>query len=237
MIGGGAADAASLDDDKAWQTAADELLSIIHADGIDLVGLPCNGQLPEKIPGHQLALIKVLNLGMPSVTDIVLDAPSYIECTPFLSEDDWKADGNDKLFLRGQGSPAWTHLQLRKKDVLSQWPAWHTTQHKSKEESPSSVVSGAKLSEPSVDRASDGACVQSSLEKSGNSVRRAPSEIFREWRAQAQSAGRIPTYKEDVAHMKKFDVTRDRVRELRTKYPTLPRGTPRTNRRVKSAEI
>lgn len=50
-------------------------------------------------------------------------------------------------------------------------------------------------------------------------------DIFREWRADEAMKGRLPTRDEDVAYMKTHGIGRERVRELRKKFPTLPRGT------------
>ncbi|MBI5320803.1 hypothetical protein [Bradyrhizobium sp.] len=47
--------------------------------------------------------------------------------------------------------------------------------------------------------------------------------IFQTWRAE-QRDGYLPTYNEDVAHMKQFGVGRDRVRDLRKKYDVRKRG-------------
>ena len=48
-------------------------------------------------------------------------------------------------------------------------------------------------------------------------------EKFRAWRKNCKS-GQPPTHDQDVEHMKQFGVSRDRVRELRKKFPRRPRG-------------
>jgi hypothetical protein len=48
---------------------------------------------------------------------------------------------------------------------------------------------------------------------------------FGEWRA--HRGDNIPTEKEDIAHMKQFNVPRDLVRKLRRTVPRLKRGKPR----------
>jgi ribosomal protein S14 len=60
---------------------------------------------------------------------------------------------------------------------------------------------------------------------------RKAEDIFREWR-EGQPDGRIPTYDEDVAYMKTFNISRDRVRELRRPCPKLRQGqSPRRQSR------
>jgi len=52
---------------------------------------------------------------------------------------------------------------------------------------------------------------------------------FRRWREQHPS-GYIPTESEDAGHMKQFGVGRDKVRELREKYPRRPRGLKKSDK-------
>jgi hypothetical protein len=48
-------------------------------------------------------------------------------------------------------------------------------------------------------------------------------EKFQTWRKNFKT-GQLPTHDQDVEHMKQFGVSRDRVRELRKKFPRRPRG-------------
>jgi len=54
-------------------------------------------------------------------------------------------------------------------------------------------------------------------------LRNEMEEEFRAWRKNFKS-GQPPTHDQDVKHMKQFGVSRDRVRELRKKFPRRPRG-------------
>jgi hypothetical protein len=49
---------------------------------------------------------------------------------------------------------------------------------------------------------------------------------FKKWRA--SRGNDIPTELEDIAHMQRFNVGRDKVRDLRKSHPRLPRGRRRT---------
>jgi hypothetical protein len=121
MTDGGARRVA-LDDDEAWQAATKALFSHIETDEIDMIGRPRGKQLPEKIPGHAIAAIKVLPPLGVSAADVLLDAPSRIDCVAFTGKELWAKDFNDRLYVSGQPTPLWTHLQLIKDDILSRWP-------------------------------------------------------------------------------------------------------------------
>ena len=88
----------------------------------ETIGQRSGDALVEKIQGRELALVKVLPLTMPSLAEIALDAPSHIECTPFVDRESWFRDFNDKLYLRYQPNAAWTHFQVGKDEVLKHWP-------------------------------------------------------------------------------------------------------------------
>ena len=52
---------------------------------------------------------------------MLLSAPSHIACTPYVDEEHWRRDLNDKLYESGHSGPAWTHLQIRKSELLDRW--------------------------------------------------------------------------------------------------------------------
>jgi hypothetical protein len=113
--------AVTIDDSDGWTRAVEKLLPHIHAEDIELIGLPRTGSLSEKIPGHALATIKVLmpfRIGSPEL----LEARSHIDTCVFIDQEHWSQNLNDKLYEKGQPSPTWTQLQVRKDQVLLQWP-------------------------------------------------------------------------------------------------------------------
>ena len=111
-----------MDDQDAWKAAVDKLWPLVSGGEIELNGLPRSGGLAEQIPSHGLTLIRVLPPLQDAVNDFVLSAPSHISCTPYIDKEHWSRDFNDRLYVAGQPAPAWTHLQLRKADLLSRWP-------------------------------------------------------------------------------------------------------------------
>lgn len=111
-----------LNDEKAWASACDKLIPAIHSGNIELIGLPHGGALTERIPGHCLTLLKVPHPLSMDLSDMLVTAPSHIVCTPFLDQQHWSGEYSDRLYLRGQTQPAWTHLQVPKADVLARCP-------------------------------------------------------------------------------------------------------------------
>jgi hypothetical protein len=122
IITNGGIKTVALDDKKAWQAGCKVLFSLIHTGEIELVGLPRTGGLAEKIPGHQTALVKVHGPLDRSIEMILLGAPSHISCAPYIDHDHWSKHFNDQLYIQNQASPAWTHLEVRKDQVLRHWP-------------------------------------------------------------------------------------------------------------------
>jgi hypothetical protein len=43
---------------------------------------------------------------------------AWISCIPYLDEEHWNNDFNDQLYLSKSSSADWTHLQVRKSDVI-----------------------------------------------------------------------------------------------------------------------
>jgi hypothetical protein len=110
----------AMDDETAWTSSVDKLFPLICAGEIELIGLPSGRHLTERIPGHTLALVRLL----PPLRDrsVGVDSPSHIACSPFMDEEHWRRGFNDQLYQSGHVGATWTHLQTRKADVLSRWP-------------------------------------------------------------------------------------------------------------------
>jgi hypothetical protein len=106
-----------LNDDEAWKASIDRLLPLISTDEVETIGRPRSGGPAQPIKGHVFAGILVpapLTVSFPVLTG---DDP-WISCTPYTDEPHWAADFNDQAFLDGMGGPAWTHLRVKKTDVL-----------------------------------------------------------------------------------------------------------------------
>jgi hypothetical protein len=110
------------DDAEAWAASVAELHPLICGGEVELIGKPRGGSLTERIPGSALALVKILAPLQQSIGDIVLEAPSHIDCSYFLGQENWAKRFNDRLYETGKPAPTWTHLQVSKAEVLARWP-------------------------------------------------------------------------------------------------------------------
>ena len=111
----------AIDNKRAWNSAVDKLLPLISGGEIELIGLRCGRPLPEPLPATTLALIRVSPPILPN-GDFLINSPSHIECCSFVTQEFWFSQGNDRLYESGRASPACTHLQVRKRDLLKRWP-------------------------------------------------------------------------------------------------------------------
>jgi hypothetical protein len=110
-----------IDDVDAWSAAVASLMPFLQSEEVQLTGLPRNGGLAATVPGHALALVKILPLLQTVPADCLLDAPSHIDCSPFYDSESWMRDLNDKLYLTGRIGAEWTHLQVKKAQILEHW--------------------------------------------------------------------------------------------------------------------
>jgi hypothetical protein len=114
-----------------------------------LIGLGRARALTEPIPPQSLALVRLFAPLSASIDDMLVNAPSRIACLSYIDEEHWRRDFNDKLYESGRYGAAWTHLQLRKADVLSRWPKPDAVIKPQAESSSTSAYIGA-LSSPSL---------------------------------------------------------------------------------------
>jgi hypothetical protein len=106
----------NLEDIGSWERSVDQLLPLITTGAVEVLGVPDGGGLSEKIPSHCFAGVQV----PPPVSEswsIPYDAP-WISCAPYTDEEHWQKIFNDEFFVRRDGPAAWTHLQVKKADVL-----------------------------------------------------------------------------------------------------------------------
>jgi hypothetical protein len=106
-----------LEDVEAWTGSIERLLPLISTGEIEVLGRPNSSGLAEPIRSHVFAGILVSHPLRDSFSILVGDDP-WISCTPYVDEQHWKADFNDQLFLFRSRPATWTHLQVKKSDVL-----------------------------------------------------------------------------------------------------------------------
>src|SRR5262245_31227826 len=115
-----------LDDATAWASAVAELRPLLA--NFEVIGLPGAGGLSEVIPSAAFALVRILPPGNNALADLLLTSPSHVDCACYLGDENWTKHFSDKLYVTGRPGPAWTHLQVRKTDILSHWPKRAPTQ-------------------------------------------------------------------------------------------------------------
>lgn len=113
----GGTETVNLEDYDAWAKSINQLIPLISTGEIQVIGRPSSGGPSEPIDGHLFAGI-VVSEPLRVTLSVLLGNEPWINVTPYVDEEHWRADFNDQLFLFRAGPPAWTHLQLNKSDVL-----------------------------------------------------------------------------------------------------------------------
>jgi hypothetical protein len=116
MTEGGAA-SRNLEDFAAWNDSVKKILPLISTGEIQIVGRPASGGPAETVASETFAGVLVSHALRDGFSIIVGDDP-WISCAPYVDEQYWNSGFNDKLYLTRYGSAGWTHLQVKKADVL-----------------------------------------------------------------------------------------------------------------------
>ena len=106
-----------LDDSQSWAAAVEELVPLISTGEVQIVGRPSSGGPQRVIEGQLFARILVGEPLRDTFEMITGDNP-WISCIPYIDEEHWLNDFNDQLLLHQSGRASWTHLQVKKADVL-----------------------------------------------------------------------------------------------------------------------
>jgi hypothetical protein len=110
-----------LEDHEAWDQAADRLLALISSGQVEVVGRPIGGGTADVIAGSTFAGI-AMGRPLSGVSDILVGDDPWVMSTVYVDEEHWRGGFNDQLFSQ-KGAPAsWTHLQVKKEDVLRSTP-------------------------------------------------------------------------------------------------------------------
>jgi len=107
----------NLEDSKAWSASVQLMLPLISTGEIQIIGRPSSGGPAEPIAGETFAGVFVSHATKEEFSVLVGTNP-WIGCTCYIDDQHWSADFNDQLFLSHYGSANWTHLQVKKSDVL-----------------------------------------------------------------------------------------------------------------------
>jgi hypothetical protein len=107
-------------DEQLWRPAFDDLLGRITSREVEVIGRRGAGN--ESVPGHLFARIQVAYPYSDLLVRTLLGDNAYLDCYPFVDDDQWQRESSDKLYASGRGEPQWTHLQVRKPDIVRFWP-------------------------------------------------------------------------------------------------------------------
>jgi hypothetical protein len=110
---------ADLGDIELWEKSVADLLALIATGEIEVLGQSNSGRLPEKLQGHYFSKIKV-SQPLSDYPFLFSDSP-WISCSPFIDQEHWDSDFNDKMLIEQSGPATWTHLQVKKADVLREF--------------------------------------------------------------------------------------------------------------------
>jgi len=114
--------AMDLENVEAWDDSVAQLLPLISTGEIGILGKHHSKGPPEKIPNHYFAAINVAR-PLSEYGFLFSDNP-WISFTTFVDLEGWNDGDNDKMFLERSGPATWTHLQVKKADVLREFPSF-----------------------------------------------------------------------------------------------------------------
>lgn len=116
----GGAEIVSLRDEDAWKRAADEVLWQIAAGKIEVVGLDNDG-ISVLLPRTAFAVLQCPHPYSQRWEDMLCEA-AHIYSEFLITAEEWSNGSKDQFFRAGDRRPYWTHLQVRRAQVLEQWP-------------------------------------------------------------------------------------------------------------------
>lgn len=116
----GGSTAVSLRDEAAWKAAADDVLFKVSDGRIEVIGRHTS-HVAQVVPRTVFALIAVPHPLSESTKQLLIEE-TFISSWFFTSQHEWLETFNDQLFICGDRSPAWTHLQVRRSQLAKLYP-------------------------------------------------------------------------------------------------------------------
>lgn len=109
-----------LNDTQSWEATVRRLTPLMSTGEVEVIGRNLSGQ-PQPLDRHLFAQIPIGHPLRESFSLLFRDGP-WISCTPYLDEEHWGRDFNDIMYLVRATPPAFTHLQVKKSDILKHFP-------------------------------------------------------------------------------------------------------------------
>jgi len=104
--------------EQFWKPAFDELVARIESEDVKVIGQRGAGN--EDVPVHLFSRIRIAYPYFDLPFSMLIGDGPYLDCSPFVDDDHWQREFNDKLYSSGRAQ--WTHLQVRKSDIARSWP-------------------------------------------------------------------------------------------------------------------
>jgi hypothetical protein len=108
----------SLQDNEAWTAASNRLLPLISTGQVEIIGRPVDGGTTKVISGVTFAGVAI-DFPLRDTIDVLVGDDPWIGTNVYVDEEYWKGGFNDQLFARKAAPAKWTHLQVKKEDVLN----------------------------------------------------------------------------------------------------------------------
>jgi len=116
MTEGGTA-SQKLEDSEAWVRSVRRLIPLISTGEIQIIGRPGSGGPPEVIAGEKFAGVLVSQPARDEIS-VLVGTDAWIGCNCYIDDQHWNGGFNDQLYLSHYGPASWTHLQVKKGDIL-----------------------------------------------------------------------------------------------------------------------
>jgi hypothetical protein len=116
----GGVDPVSLRDELAWKAAAHNILSKISDGKVEILG--CDKRRVANVLARPIFALIAAPHPLYESLGQVLAEETYLSSNFFIGQDGWLKSHNDQLFIAGDKSPAWTHLQVKRTDIAKLWP-------------------------------------------------------------------------------------------------------------------
>src|SRR5262249_16390264 len=105
----------------AWNDSAKKIAPLLATGEIQVIGRPASGGANQPIPSETFAGVLISHPLRDEMIEVIIGNDPWICSTPYVDHQHWSSDFNDKLYLTQYGSAGWTHLQVRKGDVLREF--------------------------------------------------------------------------------------------------------------------
>jgi hypothetical protein len=120
VVTAGGTDRVSMQDRSSWQAASEKLMDRISDGGVEVVGRDAE-QMMQALPRTAFVGLDVPHPLSVEFEHILSDV-THISCFFFEDRKGWAKSFNDEYHLARKPEPIWTHLQVKRDQLLKFWP-------------------------------------------------------------------------------------------------------------------